>query len=78
MAAANAVIQQYPYVFFINLIFLSGENDILGFIKLYMIMAYMQAEFYLLMSVSDDKEFSFRPGGNGGLCGFGRSPDSGA
>lgn len=33
----------------------------------------MQAEFYLLMSVSDDKEFSFRPGGNGGFCGFGRS-----
>ena len=50
----------------------------LGFIKLYMIMAYMQAEFYLLKSVSDDKEFSFRPGGNGSLCGFGRSPDSGA
>ena len=35
-------------------------------------------EFYLLKSVSDDKEFSFRPGGNGSLCGFGRSPDSGA
>lgn len=50
----------------------------LGFIKLYMIMAYMQAEFYLLKSVSDDKEFSFRPGGNGCLCGFGRSPNSGA